>query len=154
MVRFWKHVDRRGPDECWEWQGRCDPPTGKTTKGYGYFAGFGRMKVGAHVFAYELERGEVGRGRVVMHTCDNPPCCNPAHLVIGTPADNMRDRLAKGHYPRGMAHHNSKLTEEAVKAIRSRYAMGEKQVALAAEFGVGQQTISRVVNGRDWDHVE
>lgn len=152
MKRFWELVDRRGDDECWEWKGGIDPPTSGHAKGYGYFAGFARLKVGAHRFAYELAVGKIPPNRVIRHTCDNPPCCNPAHLVVGTQADNMGDRQAAGRYARGSSHHASRLTEEAVSEIRRRYVAGEKQVALAAEFGVGQQTISRVVNGKGWAH--
>lgn len=81
--RFWEKVDRRGPDECWEWQAARGP------KGYGLFAGgeYGRQ---ANRVAYQLTYGLLtDRSLVVHHRCDNPPCCNPAHLVPTTNRHNI-----------------------------------------------------------------
>lgn len=149
MQRFWELVDRRGPDECWPWLGGIDLPDG-----YGYFAGFARLKVRAHRFAYELEVGKIGPGRLVLHSCDNPPCVNPAHLRLGSPADNIDDRRVRGRAPRGVNHHSAKLTEDQVREIRRRWTGGEKQTALAERFGITQSSISRIVRGQDWIHVE
>lgn len=153
MQRFWEQVDKRGPDECWEWQGGIDPPNCDTCKGYGFFAGFAGLKVGAHRFAYELVIGKIPPKRVVRHSCDNPPCCNPAHLLVGTQADNMADRMTAGKYQRGSTHYAAKLTEDSVREIRRRWAAGETQADLAREFGIKQGTISNVVRGYSWKHV-
>jgi hypothetical protein len=88
--RFWEKVDRSVLDGCWPFLGARDPD------------GYGRVMVGrdrrdkANRVAYMLTSGPIPDGLQVLHRCDNPPCCNPAHLFAGTPLDNMRDMIAKG----------------------------------------------------------
>jgi hypothetical protein len=94
-VRFWKKVDQSGgPDACWVW-----------TAGRGGTMGYGSFQMGtyrnthhvrAHRMAWELTNGPIPAGKYVCHRCDNPPCCNPAHLFLGTQGDNLRDMYAKG----------------------------------------------------------
>lgn len=89
--RFWDHVRRGASDECWEWQSDA-----RTDAGYGVFQmgrGIGTRK--AHQVAWELTHGDRG-GRSVLHSCDNPPCCNPGHLRLGDHDDNMRDMAERG----------------------------------------------------------
>jgi hypothetical protein len=93
-ARFWKRVKQEGFG-CWEWSGS------RFRSGYGQITpvvgcGWDGASMVAHRVAYALTHGKVPRGLNVMHTCDNPPCCNPAHLVLGTHADNMGDMIAKG----------------------------------------------------------
>lgn len=87
-VRFWSKVERKAPRECWLWQGRRDD------KGYGEFQFNGR-KIKAAWMALSLSGVECLLP-LVMHSCDNPPCCNPAHLRPGTHAENAQDRDSKG----------------------------------------------------------
>lgn len=92
--RFWDYVDRSGgPDACWPWL----RARSRRVRGYGRFTqdGVGRD---AHREAWERTHGPVPAGLFVLHTCDVPHCCNPAHLYLGTQTDNMRDRKARGHY--------------------------------------------------------
>jgi hypothetical protein len=84
---------RRGMTSCWEW---C---AGKDGRGYGWLT-FERKKQHAHRLAYRAWRGEIPEGMLVLHECDVPACCNPDHLKVGTQSDNMRDRIARGRYPR------------------------------------------------------
>lgn len=95
VKRFWAKVDRGNPRACWLWTAGC------CTAGYGHFrlgstVTGDRRKELSHRLAYELAYGPISDGLQVLHGCDNPPCCNPAHLFLGTHAENMRDRGAKG----------------------------------------------------------
>ncbi len=105
----------------------------------------------------------------VCHRCDNPPCCNPAHLFLGTHVDNMRDMAVKGRAvrgdnhpgrarpetrPRGEGNHASKLTTCDVLAIRARWANGAfNKTHVAAEYGVSDAQIGKIVNRKVWKHV-
>ena len=93
--RFLRRMKCGEPDACWPWPGY------RTSGGYGAFS-IGQRAVAAHRIAYVIANGSDGEG-VVMHKCDNPPCCNPAHLALGTPQDNTRDAMAKGRFRGGQA---------------------------------------------------
>ena len=155
--RFWEKVDRRGPDECWEWQ------ASRNEQGYGWFwvPSANRM-VGAHRVAYEITHGPLptkkkgvlgAAGGLVLHSCDNPPCVNPAHLRLGDQTENMADKSERGRHPNynGGRNPNAKLTPEQVEEIRRRYTgrYGE-QSELGREYGVYASTIRDIVVGRKW----
>jgi hypothetical protein len=153
--RFLPRVDRSGgPDACWPWHGT------KSHDGYGMFHVNGRATY-AHRFAWERAHGPAG-ALCVLHRCDNPPCCNPAHLFLGTRGDNVRDAASKGRLwaqarpqdlARGEAHHQAKLTAGEVIEIRARAAYGESQRALAREFRVDRAAIRNVIQRKTWRHV-
>lgn len=110
-----------------------------------------KRKIVAHRIAYELTHGPVPEGLHVLHSCDNRPCCNPAHLRVGTNAENVADRAARRrgreHRQAGEANRNVKLSDEAVAAVRAAVTAGETQTAVALRFGVSQPQVSRIVRG-------
>jgi hypothetical protein len=104
--RLWARVTIAGPDECWPWQERS-----RLREGYGKMYVAGRV-LPAHRIVWTLVNGPVPVGLFVLHRCDNPPCCNPAHLFLGTKADNTHDMIAKGRHRRfhsPEARHNMSL---------------------------------------------
>lgn len=141
LKRFWERVDVQGRDECWEWQ------AGKYPFGHGTIMEKGKQLL-AHRIAWEIANNqEVPEGMYILHSCDNPSCCNPAHLRPGTAADNVHDMYERG---RGKQRNNVHLTWEQVREIRQAYADGETQVSLAAKFDITQANVSRIVRGETW----
>lgn len=151
-VRFWRRVERSAPDVCWQWVGA------KAKNGYGSFqpGGNGSPGMGAHRYCYELHHGPIsgGRSAVVMHSCDNRLCVNPAHLSLGTHKQNTADMIAKGRHARlapvGTDSPRAVLDEDAVRYIRKS---DDSHAALARRFGCGATTIRSVRDGRTWTHV-
>lgn len=144
--RFRTGVDMRGPDDCWPWTKGCLPG------GYGALWDGGNNR-GTHRIAWELANGPIPDGLWVLHRCDNPPCCNPAHLFLGTQAENDADRTAKGRSTRGDRHPYAKLNSETVREIRQRFADGTRVRDLAAEYGVSPTTLWYAAKGKTWKHV-
>lgn len=141
--RFWEKVDRRGPDECWPW-------TASLQKGYGQLKIRARSStpLKAHRVSWEIEYGYEPRDRKVLHSCDNPPCVNPGHLFLGTPADNSRDAARKGRFHR-------KLTPGQVIAMRTSNSEGTMSLrALAKRYEVSLSTAQRVCSRRTWKLLE
>ena len=143
--RFWSRVDMRDQDGCWPWRGALDG------KGYGAF-GESRDKrsAKAHRVAYALAFGPLN-GLHVLHRCDNPPCCNPAHLWLGTNAENQADKIAKGRQKSrplpGERNPAAKLSAKDVAAIRTA---GGLQREIGARFGISQAQVSAIRLGRSW----
>ena len=158
-TRFWRYVSPEPTSGCWLWTGGC-------AYGYGVFGipngSYGVLREGnrmqsirAHRMAWELWRGPVPENVQVLHKCDVKCCVNPDHLYLGSHADNMRDRDARGLTAKGEMLVRNVLTESDVREIRRRYcAGGLSQHVLANEFGVHQGTIHSVVRTKTWKHVE
>jgi len=141
--RFWAQVDKQGPNDCWPW-------TGCARKGYGVLYANGRSHY-THRFSYELMHGPIPDGLFACHKCDNPSCCNPAHIFLGTIADNTRDAIRKRRMPHGEGHSNSKLTEDDVHQIRADSAAGLASYStLAKRYDVSKQLIYRVIKRKAW----
>ena len=144
MQRFWKKVDKRGPDECWEWQAT------KERVGYGQIKSMGQMLM-AHRVAFELTVGEIPDGMKVCHKCDNRGCVNPSHLFLGTQSDNMKDCAKKGRLNSQNGNHpRAKLSPDQVLAIRRDKRV---QREIAADYGVSISAIGLIIMGRNWKHI-
>lgn len=139
---FWSKV--RKSDGCWEWL------AAKNGNGRGAVSFRGKMDLAYHV-AWILTHGEIPDDLYVLHRCDNPGCVNPDHLFLGTQADNIADKVAKGRQARGADYSNARLTQAQAEEIRTRYqAGGISTYQLAREYGVSQQTTHRIVAGRSY----
>lgn len=139
---FWAKVDRRSDDDCWEWQaGRGGGGYGKWHRRY------------AHRVAWTLTYGEIPDALLVCHHCDNPPCVKPAHLFLGTVADNSRDMAKKLRSNHGARHPMSVLTEHDVREIRVARPHGKAMKAASERYGVAYGTIRDVLNWVSWKHV-
>jgi len=145
--RFWSKVDTGDPLECWEWQA-CF-----FKDGYGQIRIEGKNRR-AHRVAYALEHGlnEMEILDLVLHACDNPACCNPRHLWLGSHADNARDMDEKGRrvVTRGEACTQAKLTENDVLAIRDDQ---RPYPEIAEGYGVSVPLICMVKRRKIWKHV-
>ncbi len=147
--RFWEKVSKGGPEECWNWMGTS------YEKGYGQI-NRGRRGDGlvlTHRLSWEIANGEVPSGLFVCHRCDNPCCVNPAHLFLGTNADNVADMIAKGRQAKGERSGHARLSTTDVREIRRLLALGFTQVKICEVFDVCSQTINNIARGLVWKHV-
>lgn len=149
--RFWEKV-RKTPetDGCWLWTAH--------TVGWGYGSIRARVRgrwsrCYAHRLSWELHHGEIPDGLQVLHRCDQPLCVRPDHLFLGTQADNIADKIAKGRQNRGETTPNARLTADLVRTLRARHAAGEKTASLALFAGVAPRTIRDAVQAKTWGHV-
>ena len=130
--RFWGFVHRPDPDSCWEWLGSTDQ------KGYGQIGlgGRGKGMEKSNRTAWRLTNGPIPPGMNVLHHCDNPSCCNPSHLFLGTLADNNADMKAKLRLEHGATHHAVRFDYSVVEQARQMWSMGKSRQAIAGELGV------------------
>jgi DNA-binding transcriptional regulator YiaG len=158
---FWSRVRKGAPDECWNWTGPISYSR-NGGMGYGRIDAFGTRGVYVHRVAYWLANPGVidlprGNGLLVRHKCDNPICCNPSHLELGTHADNMHDMVSRGRkalYANSTETPRAKLDASEVILIRQykqRGTMTREQ--LAREFNVSVSTIKGVWSGRHYGDV-
>ena len=146
---FLSHVDIGAPDECWEWK------LHRGSDGYGHVR-YNSIEQYAHRVSWTIANGPIPEGMYVCHKCDNPPCCNPNHLFLGTQADNMRDAIEKGRTASrvGELNTNSKLTAPDIKRIRILLEDGSlSHRQIGALFGVVPRTISHISTGAHWSHI-
>jgi hypothetical protein len=149
QLKFWRNVSIGNDNDCWEWQKY------RNAKGYG-MAGFNKKVMLTHRIAWLLSNGDIPSGIQVLHHCDNPPCCNPNHLFLGTNYDNVIDKIKKGrsklNIKTGENHYFSKLTEASVLQIRTLYFNGEKQKNIAKHFNISVCTVEKILAGTSWNH--
>lgn len=148
---LWSKVDIRGEDECWEWKGfKNHDGYGRTwIKDRGYYA---------HRVIFNLANpGKINLSApratdisgFVLHKCDNPPCCNPAHLYLGTYKDNTRDKAERSRFPDfgGDKGPRCKLTMEQARQARELRAQGHSARNLAIQFGISLPSMKSLLRG-------
>lgn len=148
--RFFRHIEKT--DECWLWTGRL------VGKGYGSLGlgGRGAKQILAHRLSYQIHKGQIPNGLVIMHKCDNPRCVNPEHLDAGTQSQNIKDAFSRGrkiNLPSGLkgeSHGASKLTNKDVIAIRASTDTYQK---LADMYGVSRTSIEKIRYRKTWKHI-
>lgn len=145
---FWKRVTKTA--SCWLWT------ASKRWDGYGRWNPSGRQMT-AHRYSWELANGPIPTGLEVCHTCNNPPCVNPAHLFLGTHLDNMRDAVNKGRQACGERVKRNKLTAAQVVTIRKLFKRinyrRSNTLELAKRYGVTPNAIRGIVIGESWKHL-
>ena len=142
---FWSKVDRYKEYECWPWN------ASKNRDGYGQFW-IGDTFTPSHRYAWEVSRKcKVPDGKIIMHLCDNPPCCNPNHLICGDALKNAHDKIAKGHTPQAHITACPDLHEGEIWLVRRLLASKIiSQARIAKMFKVHQSTISHINTSARW----
>jgi hypothetical protein len=130
-----KRINMHKGDEnvCWEWTGSLNRSDGRP-----YYTVSGHRRL-AYSVVLELVSGDVGEGRIVLHSCDNPICCNPNHLTYGTHQDNMNDMKERDRHG---------LPKVVIRAILRLRAEGRSQQDIADLYGVSREAISAIETGR------
>lgn len=142
--RFWAKVDKTG--DCWIWLGSM------LKDGYGNF-NEGRKTIPAHRFSFKEFIGPIPTGKLVRHTCDNPSCVRPSHLVLGTQKDNCADAVERGRNVRGESHGMSKITASKALEVKVALASGRGLKDVALLTGVAYSTVNDIKRGRAWSWV-
>lgn len=149
--RLWKYIDKKSFNECWNWVGKSKHPNG-----YGQISAGRKNRFKAHRVMWILINGDIPKGYYICHKCDNPSCCNPNHLFLGTPKDNMIDRDNKGRGIKppnfyGSKHHNTKFNEsDAIKILNDNRKYSE----IAKDYNVCEMTIRRLKNRISWKNLD
>ena len=135
-------------EPCWEWTGRADP------KNYGLLC-VKHSEEFVHRIIYRIFVGDIAGYEVVRHRCDNPPCCNPLHLLKGSRKDNVDDCHERFRHAFGEKTGNRILTDAAVLTMRNEYALGGASVIkLGLKYGVNERTVRAALCGATWKHVK
>lgn len=154
---IWDRVERRGPDECWRWLGSHS--TNYYSENYGQDRRPAVSYDGRNWYVYRLiyqwTTGEELGDRFARHSCDNPSCVNPAHVVPGTAKDNSADMMRRGRAigPRGEKCWKARLTNVKVRAMRAEHAAGASRTELMHRYGVSRTAVALVVRRSTWKHV-
>lgn len=150
--RFWDKVDRSSEHGCWPWKASLD---GNGRYGvFGYWSNRKQRTYRAHRIAWLLVNGEIPPGLEVRHyVCGNTRCCNPAHLKLGTHAENCSDTVRMGRSTVGERNPRAKLTSKDVSAIRMSRAQGETTTSISERYGIGTSHVSQICTGVIWGSV-
>lgn len=147
--RFWDKVRVSGPDACWNWAGSI------VKSGYGSMYCSRAGTDYAHRVSWRLHWGTIPDGFFVCHHCDNRACVNPAHLFLGTQADNMRDMAIKGRRRAlaGAENARAKLVDESIPFVCLLSHIGLPKKDIGEIFGVSRRTVRAILDGTKWRHV-
>lgn len=147
--RLWTRLKSQG-NGCWAWTGAVNG------RGYGIMSATAIGEYFTHRVAWTLWHGRaVPADMHVCHHCDNPPCCNPEHLFLGSTRDNNADKIAKGRHnqPFGESHANTKLTNVQVFGILQLPSRVFSNLWISKKYGIATSTVQRIRSGRGWKHV-
>lgn len=147
--RFWSRVDKSGgADACWPWMKLLNH------SGYGvaYDMTCRKQRIASRV-AWELTIGPLLENECVLHVCDNPRCCNPSHLFVGTRGDNVRDMIDKGRQAVGNAMSHAKMNPDKVRDLRRRLGDGESVCSVSRAYGITPAAVRKIRDRRMWKHV-
>lgn len=150
--RFASKFERRADDECWPWT------AGTNGAGYGMlWSPEAGRKVLAHRYSYEMRYGPLNADDLVLHSCDNRSCVNPAHLRAGSYKENVSDMDSRGrrvsNARKGETNCNARMTADAVTRLRQRYIAGDPLADLVRDFGCSENALADYTTGRSWKHV-
>ena len=136
-------------DGCWDWKKKC------STEKYPRM-NYSRLepKMTIHTYSWTINFGQIPKGSMVCHKCDNTRCSNPLHLFLGTAGDNIRDCVSKGRHNFGSKHGMSKLTEIKVFEMKNLLSMGASLSYLSKKYSISISTIGRIKNNKLWKHVK
>lgn len=146
LRRFWAKVDKHGPNGCWEW-------TAHFSGGYGRLTAKvdGKWKhQNANRLSWLIHYSDIPEGLFVCHKCDNQKCVNPEHLFLGTPQDNMTDKMNKGRGYVGDQHWNRKLCAADIEGILTLRDQGLTHQAIADRFSVSRSNVSYILKRKTW----
>lgn len=160
ISKFWSRIDVKAETECWTWM--C----GKSRLGYGKMS-IGKKCIRAHRFALVVSGVEIPENMCACHSCDNPSCCNPKHLWVGSQSDNQKDRAAKGRSSRGERNpskthpelfcgennHASMLTDEIVSELRKNPPIGLNMSTESLKYSISPEAFRSAIVGDTWKHV-
>lgn len=145
LSNFLKKIDKK--ELCWEWNASL------THDFYGRFRTSLKTLL-SHRVSYSIFKGEIPEGMCVCHKCDNPKCCNPDHLFLGTVKENSNDMISKGRSLAGSKNHKSKLTENDIKEIvLMRLETGLSYPKIAKIYNVTPSAIRFIFIGKNWKHL-
>lgn len=130
---------------CWTWMGALFQGSG-----YGQFSNrmLAKSPTTAHRASWEIHKGPIPEGKMILHKCDNRKCVNPEHLYVGNNSENMIDRSKRGYV------HQMRLNEQKVREMRQLRQKGWPWRALAKRYGVHTNAVRDATLGRSWAYID